>query len=93
MKHQVIHIAPHQAGKILGIMYFILGLLAALVLVGTGGFGSDRKGMLMFAVSAPFLYGVMGYVFSALGALTYNVLAKYVGGFQITVIDAEPKTP
>jgi hypothetical protein len=30
----------------------------------------------------PVFYGAMGFVFGAIGALLYNLLAKWVGGFE-----------
>ena len=86
MRHQLIRIGPHQAGKILGIMYFLMGLLAAPFFLFGVFFGSEPGlGGLLFAIAIPFLYGAIGYVFVALGALVYNALAKVVGGLEITV--------
>jgi hypothetical protein len=31
----------------------------------------------------PLLYGAMGFVSGAIGALLYNALAKWVGGFEL----------
>ena len=33
----------------------------------------------------PFIYEAMGFVFGALDALIYNVVAKWVGGIEVEV--------
>ena len=38
-----------------------------------------------FAIAAPFLYAAMGFVFGALGASIYNVVAKWIGGIEVEV--------
>ena len=92
MRQQVIRISPHQAGKILGIMYFLMGLLAAPLFLFGAFFG---KGMgltgVLFAILVPFLYGAIGYIFVALSAIVYNLLAGLVGGLEVTVTALEQK--
>ena len=39
--------------------------------------------MLAFGILAPFLYGGMGFVFGAIGAWIYNLIAKRLGGIEI----------
>jgi hypothetical protein len=87
-------IAPLQAGKMLGILYGILGLLVIPIFlvmsaVATQMPAPQRVGILAFglgfAVAAPFFYGAMGFVFGALGALVYNVIAKWIGGIEVEV--------
>jgi hypothetical protein len=36
-----------------------------------------------FAILAPVLYGLMGFVTGGIGALLYNLLARWVGGFEL----------
>lgn len=38
------------------------------------------------------LYGVMGFVFGAIGALIYNLVAKWVGGFELE-LELQPPGP
>jgi hypothetical protein len=64
MKQQVVRIGPHQAGKVFGIMYFLIGLLIAPFMLLGAVFGKEQSGMVIFAIVVPFMYGVMGYLFS-----------------------------
>jgi hypothetical protein len=85
MKQQIVRIAPHQAGKVLGIMYFLISLLIVPFMLIGALFGSEKAGMAIVAIALPFVYGVLGYLFSALAAAIYNLIAGFVGGLEITV--------
>ena len=49
----------------------------------------QRAGMMIFgtgfAILAPFLYAAMGFVFGAIGAFIYNLVAKWIGGIEVEV--------
>ena len=87
-------IAPLQLGKMLAILYGIMGLLflpffLVMSAIGSHMPASQRTGMIFvgagFAVFMPILYAIMGFVFGALGALIYNVVAKWIGGIEVEV--------
>jgi hypothetical protein len=40
-------------------------------------------GVVLIALFIPIVYGVMGFIAGAIGALIYNLMAKWVGGIQI----------
>lgn len=40
---------------------------------------------LFFMLLAPIIYGVMGFVVGAVGALLYNLVAKWVGGIVVEI--------
>lgn len=78
----------------MGLCYGIMGLLFLPVfllfsLVGSQMPTHQRVGMMAFgvgfAIFMPVLYAVMGFVFGALGAVIYNVIAKWVGGIEVEV--------
>ena len=86
MKHELVRIPPHQAGKIAAAVYGLLSLglvpIFAMVMLaapGKTGFGG------LFFLLLPFLYAGFGYVFTALGAMTYNFVVKYTGGLEVEV--------
>ncbi len=93
-KRRLKHVAPLQLGKILGIMYGAIGLLIVPIFIvmalvssqmpeGQGGpFAAFGIG---FAVAAPVIYGVMGFVSGVLGAAFYNLIARWVGGIEVVV--------
>lgn len=78
-----------QMAKLLGALYFMLGIIFALIfwLVGsmmpTVAMGEEAtmfgKGFLLMM---PFLYGLFGLVFGALTAWLYNIVAGWTGGLD-----------
>jgi hypothetical protein len=93
-----------SCAKMLGVLYGCMGLLfIPLALVGglasmaaqqtRGGNGAagaiSGAVLLAFGIFAPFLYGGMGFVFGAIGAWIYNLIAKRLGGIEIQ-LEATP---
>jgi hypothetical protein len=88
-------------GKVMGVTYALMGLLAggclALVSLAGAGFnaaaGSDEAMPsifgAMFGVGAviflPIFYGVMGFIGGLIGAWLYNVVAGMIGGVELDV--------
>jgi hypothetical protein len=98
-------IAPLQAGKLLAAFYGLLSLLivpfmfAAMgiaSLAARHGGGSAPAFPLMFGLGmgflifVPVLYAVMGFVFGVISAFIYNLLARWIGGFEL---EFEPAIP
>ena len=71
MKKQILRIGPHQAGKIFGVMYFIVGLPATAFIAWSSPFDHDKTGT-AYLLAIPFAYGALGYILSALGAALYT---------------------
>jgi hypothetical protein len=93
-KRKIKRIAPLQAGKILAILYGIMGLIFApffLIMSAVSAHlpAQQRVGMMAlgagFAVAMPVMYAVMGFVGGILGAAIYNLVAKWVGGIEVEV--------
>ena len=89
-----------SVAKIMGLLYGCLGLLFVpfFLLVGLlGSFAGQDKNpfagifSVVFAILAPILYGVMGFILGAIGALLYNLLAKWIGGFELD-LELRPST-
>jgi uncharacterized membrane protein (DUF485 family) len=100
MIRRIKRIAPFQAGKILGILYGCMGLIflpffAIFALVSAflpqahanpGPPAAVMAGIFFgMAVFLPILYGIMGFIFGVLGAAVYNLIARWVGGFEVEV--------
>ncbi|MGA2100332.1 MAG: hypothetical protein ABSG34_04465 [Candidatus Sulfotelmatobacter sp.] len=90
-----------SVAKILGLLYGCMGLLLApfFLLFGLVGSFAGQNNVpfagvfgIVFAILMPVIYGAMGFVMGALGALLYNVLAKWVGGFELEM-DVRPAGP
>ena len=89
MKKQLSHISVHQTGKVIGILYFALSALFLFPYAIYIMFVLDWENA-FFAFLAPFLYGLIGYIFGMLLCWIYNQIAALVGGIEFTV--EEPKT-
>lgn len=46
-----------------------------------------------FAIFAPIFYGVLGFIFGAIGAFLYNLMAKWMGGIEVRLESAAPVSP
>lgn len=91
-------IDPFSIGKIAGLLYAIIGLLfgalfsliamAGATFAATAGEEAPFIGLLFGAgafIVLPIVYGVMGFITTALSAVIYNVLAGMVGGIRVEV--------
>jgi hypothetical protein len=87
-------IAPLQLGKMLALLYGIMGLIFVpfFLLIGTltPNMPADQRAGMMFmsggfAILAPLLYAIMGFIFGVIGALIYNLVAKWAGGIEFEV--------
>jgi hypothetical protein len=81
-----------SVAKIIGLIYGCLGLMFVplFLLIGLAGsiVGQQRTPFagtlgVVFALFMPLLYGLMGFVMGAIGALLYNLFAKWVGGIEL----------
>ena len=92
-----------SAGKVMGAMYTLIGLLAggifgflnlffsstAIYLGGEPSVMSRlSQGILPF-ICFPILYGIMGFLGGLLLACIYNIIAGFVGGIELTLDDAQ----
>jgi hypothetical protein len=92
-------VSPLQAGKVIGALYALLSLVVIpFFILGfvVAAFAPNSNGNMMPAaiglVSAvfmvvllPIMYGVLGFIFGALGALAYNLIAGWMGGLEFEV--------
>jgi len=92
-KHILKRVAPLSVGKILGLLYAVLGLIFMPFVLLTTLFApavhSSRAPMAMFgigfAIAAPIIYGLIGFVGGTVSAAIYNVAAKWMGGIAVEV--------
>jgi len=90
-----------SVAKIMGVLYACMGLLFApfFLLVGLLGSMAGQQtspfaGLVgvVVAILLPFFYGAVGVIGGAIGALLYNLVSKWVGGFEVEV-ELRPTTP
>lgn len=73
-----------QTAKVVGALYALMGvvfvpfvLIAAMLSPKEAGFGPG------LALALPILYGVAGFIFTAIGCAIYNFVAGLVGGIEV----------
>jgi hypothetical protein len=81
-----------SCAKMMGTIYGCLGLIF-LPFFLLGGFGSLLFGqnsakapgiaLLLLALLAPIIYGVMGFLMGAFTAWVYNLVARKIGGIRL----------
>lgn len=90
-----------SVAKISGLVYagLALILMPIFLIVGfagtlAGGRNSGVSGLvsIVIAVLLPVIYGLLGFVFGAIGGFFYNICAKWVGGIEVEV-DAPAVAP
>jgi hypothetical protein len=101
MKQAVRSVGVMSFARISGLLYTILGVvLIPFILMATafapskGRGGMPFGGGMIFALAAPFLYGLLGFVFGAIMAALYNVVAGWIGGVELELeVAAAQPTP
>ena len=89
-------IGPLSFAKVSGMIYGFMGLIfgafiSLFSLVGGAlapGKDAGMAGMIFGAaaiVVLPLFYGILGFVFSLIGAALYNLIAGWVGGVELDV--------
>ena len=78
-----------QMAKVLGVLYFLLGLIVAVIFGLLGSMiptSEASEGVTFFGrgfvIAMPFLYGILGVIFGALIAALYNLVAGWTGGME-----------
>lgn len=84
MKKQIINISPIQTAKVFALMYFVMSLPIVVFMAISFWLSPAPQQGLGFLVLFPFIYLIFGFIFTALGAWVYNLIAKWVGGIEYT---------
>ncbi len=85
LKLQIRRLSPHQNAKVAAIMFAVTSLIfiVPFMLIGLAAAPSGEAGFsTVVLLLAPLFYLVVGYVMTVIGCWLYNVLFKYVGGFE-----------
>ena len=86
MRQQIRKFGVGQTAKVVGVLYALIGLLfipfflimSSVAPKETGfGFGAG------FALAVPIMYGVFGFIGTAIACALYNMVAKWVGGIEV----------
>ncbi len=88
MKKQITRISVLQSSKIVVALYVLMGFLYTLIgipMLVFGGPGMRLAGIIYIAM--PLILAILGWVFFAIFAALYNLLAKWLGGVEVEVKD------
>jgi hypothetical protein len=92
MKKRIKRFGVVQTAKVFAVIYFICTAVImapmALLFGMLGGANTFPFGT-MFFVAAPFGYAILGFIITAIGCFTYNIVAKWVGGIVVEVETTE----
>lgn len=79
--------------KIFGLIHACFGLVFAPLFLLAGiaaSIGNDKSAAILggtfgivMALLMPVLYGAMGFIMGAVGALVYNLIAGWIGGIEL----------
>ncbi len=91
------HIGVLSAGKISALASALIGLILGLLLIIVGSiFGASLGASGIFAglgffslLTLPIIYGFMGFILGVVGTLFYNIVASWVGGLEIEIVEGQ----
>lgn len=84
MPQQIRRFGIGQTAKVIGVLYALMGLVFAPIFLVSAMFAPKETGLgTGFALALPILYGVCGFIFTAIGCAIYNVVAGWVGGVEV----------
>jgi hypothetical protein len=83
------------ATTVAAIYIFVVAIFAipGAILVsasGSGSNGSGALGLVIIAVLAAALYGIVGWIVTAIGCAVYNVVSGWVGGIEVQIDPVAP---
>ena len=97
MKKQIKRLSPHQNGKVFGILTAVatlpiflpmfLFMSALMPEVDQNGNAVEFPGFMF--IMFPIFYLIFGYISVAVSCFFYNIIQKYIGGFEYEASDIE----
>lgn len=91
MKKQIVRISILQSSKVMTALYILMGFLYSLVGIPMIIFGNKQFRIIgIIYLFGPIFAGVFGFIFFVIFAGLYNLLAKWLGGFEVEVKSIEP---
>lgn len=86
MRQQIRKFGVGQTAKVAGVLYALMGLLFIPVFLVMSALGPKQSGLgTGFAFLVPIMYGVFGFIGTAIACALYNVVAKLVGGIEVEI--------
>ncbi len=86
MKKQLIRKSILQSCKIMTALNVLMGFIYSLIGIPMIIFGSNQLRIIgIFYLLGPIFAGIFGFIFFVIFAALYNLLAKWLGGFEIEI--------
>jgi hypothetical protein len=86
MKKQLIRISIVQSSKIMTALYVLMGFIYTLAGIPMIIFGNKQLRIIgIIYLFGPILAGIFGFIFFVIFAAIYNLLAKWLGGFEVEI--------
>jgi len=85
MKQQISRLSPHQNGKVFAVMMALMALIIMVpftLVFAVFVPASANKPPLLMLLLLPLLYLVVGYISTVIGSALYNLVCRFVGGFE-----------
>jgi len=84
MRHRIRRFGIAQTAKVAGALYGLAGLLLVPVFLLVAMYSPRENGISVgIALAIPVLYGIVGFVVTAIGCAIYNLVAGWVGGVEL----------
>jgi hypothetical protein len=86
MKMTIRSVSVLQTAKITAIVYAAFSVIVVpFFMIAIARNPRASMGGIALVAFLPFFYGIAGFLFTVIGCLLYNLLAKHVGGIEFTV--------
>lgn len=91
MKRRITHVAPVQAAKMFAAFSFLatLPFLAITMIPMVAMPAEVQPYMTPYLLLVPFFYALVAFVFAVLAAWLYNLVARFLGGLEVTAVDVD----
>jgi hypothetical protein len=92
MPQQIRKFGVGQTAKVAGALYALIGLVLVPIFLLISMVAPDQStGMgIGFSLALPIIYGLIGFIGTAIGCAIYNFVAKLVGGIEV---ELDTRTP
>ena len=88
MKKRINRISILQSAKMATALYAVLGFLYTLIGIPIFIFGDEKtKIMAIVYICMPILMAIFGFIFFVISSAIYNLVARWLGGFEFEVTD------
>jgi hypothetical protein len=90
MTKQLVRISILQSSKIMTALYVLMGCFYTLMGIPMLIFGNNKLRIIgIIYLFGPIFAGIFGFIFFVLFAAIYNVLADWLGGFEVEIKNIE----